>query len=261
MELPIGVIDSGVGGASILKAMIYALPDEKFVFLADTKHAPYGNKSNKEVIKLTLNLVDYLVQKRAIKMLIVGCNTSTAIAKNAILENFPSLRCVFVEPPIKTAIDNGKKRVLLLATKGTLKNNKTIKYYSRVAKKKKIKIDKLFIKNLAYVIDNNPLLIDQLLSENIKNKNYDSVVLGCTHYNFIKDNLKRILPESEIISCEKSIAKRVKSLIVGTATVSPKFYPRKKFDNVEIILTEYNKNVYLRLNSMFPGCVTAHEEK
>ena len=260
MELPIGVIDSGVGGASILKSVAYLLPDEKFVYLADTKNAPYGEKSNKEIVNLTLNLVDYLVQKRAIKMLIVGCNTSSAIAKKSILETYPALPCVFVEPPIKTAIDGKKKNILLLATKGTLKNNKTVKYYSKWGKKHGIKIDKLFIKDLAFQIDNHPNLIDKILTTKIKNKNYDAVVLGCTHYNFIKENLQRILPKSEIISCEKGVAKRVKTLIYKNAVDSIRFYPRKSFDNVEIILTEFNQSVYLRLKSIFPGCKTAPEK-
>ena len=112
MELPIGVIDSGVGGASVLKAIITALPDEKFVYLADTQNAPFGDKKTKDIIKFTLGLVDFLVQKRAIKMLIVACNTASAVAKQSILATFPSLPCVFVEPPIKMAVDDGKKDIL-----------------------------------------------------------------------------------------------------------------------------------------------------
>ena len=261
MELPIGVIDSGVGGASILKAMTYALPDEKFVYLADTKNSPYGNKKKQEINRLTLNLVDFLVQKRAIKMLVVGCNTMSAVSKQSILTQFPSLPCVFVEPPIKTAVDANKKNMLILATRATLNNNKTIKYYSKLAKKQDLKITKLFINDLAYKIDNEPFSVDELLKKKIKNRHFDAVVLGCTHYNFIKENLKKILPTAEIISCEKNIANRVKSLLLSSGQTSQKFYLRKKFNNVEIILTEYNKSVYSRIKSIFPGCISAHKEK
>lgn len=261
MELPIGVIDSGVGGASILKAMTYALPDEKFVYLADTKNSPYGNKKKQEINRLTLNLVDFLVQKRAIKMLVVGCNTMSAVSKQIILTQFPSLPCVFVEPPIKTAVDANKKNILILATRATLNNNKTIKYYSKLAKKQDLKIIKLFINDLAYKIDNEPFSVDELLKKKIKNRHFDAVVLGCTHYNFIKENLKKILPTAEIISCEKNIANRVKSLLLSSGQTSQKFYLRKKFNNVEIILTEYNKCVYSRIKSIFPGCISAHKEK
>ena len=260
MDMPIAVIDSGVGGASILKAMVSVLPDENFVYLADTKNAPYGDKNKKVIIKLTLDLVDFLVQKRAIKMLVVGCNTMSAVAKKEILAKFPSLPCVFVEPPIKTAIDKGKKNILVLATKTTLKFNKTLQYYANLSSLKGVKIHKLFIKELAQNIDNQPHLVDELLKRKIKNKNFDAVVLGCTHYNFIKRNLSKILPHAEIISCEKNVALRCKNLIFTARNFSYKFHSRKTFNNVEIILTSYNSSVYSRLTSIFPGCKSAEEE-
>lgn len=265
MDLPIGVIDSGVGGASILKDIIKELPSENYVFVADTLNAPYGDKTSKKIIDYVLKIVNFLVLKRGIKMLVVACNTASAIAKESILKNFPSLPCVFVEPPIKTAIDSGKKRILVLATKRTLRSNKTLKYYSFIAKSKGVKIKKMFIKDLAKYIDdypNEPLKIDELLKNSIKNKGYDAVVLGCTHYNFVKPNIKKILPKAEIISCEKSIAKRAKYILNRLEGESKIYYKTiKDYSNVELILTGQNASVFTRLTSMFPGAVTAHEEK
>lgn len=265
MELPIGVIDSGVGGASILKAIIKELPSENYVFVADTLNAPYGDKKSKKIIEYVLKIVNFLVVKRGIKMLVVACNTATAIAKESILKNYPSLPCVFVEPPIKTAIDSGKKRILVLATKRTLKSNKTLKYYSLIARTRGIKVKKMFIKELATYIDNfyenEPQKIDYLLKKNIKNKGYDAIVLGCTHYNFVKSNIKKILPKAEIISCEKSVARRTKYILNRLEGESKIYYKTiKNYSNVELILTGQNASVLARLTSMFPGAVTAHEE-
>lgn len=265
MKMPIGVIDSGVGGASILKAMLKELPNENYVFLADTLNAPYGNKSKRYIQEKVLNLVNFLVLKRGIKMLVVACNTATAVAKTSILQKFPNLPCVFVEPPIKTAIDYGKKNILILATKRTLKSNKTIKYYSKIAKKKKIKIKKLFIKDLAKYIDNfhdKPIKIDNLLRQNIKNFNYDAIVLGCTHYNFVKKNLKKLMPNADIISCESGVAKRTKYLLGKIEGIQNSYFATKKdYKNIEIILTGENLSVHARLMSMFPGAISAEEEK
>lgn len=264
MKLPIGVIDSGVGGASILKEIIKQLPNENYVFVADTLNAPYGDKSSKKIVSFVLEIVRFLVLKRGIKILVVACNTASAIAKESILKEFPNLPCVFVEPPIKTAVDKGKKNILILATKRTLKSNKTIKYYEMLAKSKKIKIKKLFIKNLAKFIDdysNDMNKIDALLKENIKNKNYDAVVLGCTHYNFVKANIKRILPNAEIISCEKSVASRTNYILNKVEGDTKNNYkPIKRYTNLELVLTANNPSVMARLSSMFPGATTAHKE-
>ena len=88
MKLPIGVIDSGVGGASILKEIIKQLPNENYVFVADTLNAPYGDKSSKKIVSFVLEIVRFLVLKRGIKILVVACNTASAIAKESILKEF-----------------------------------------------------------------------------------------------------------------------------------------------------------------------------
>ena len=255
MQLPIGVIDSGLGGASILKACKELLKEENFVYLADTQNAPYGNKRKKEIIKLTLDLVDFLVQKRAIKLLVVACNTASATAKQAILTKYPSLPCVFVEPPIKMAFDKNKKNILILATKQTLKQNLTIKYYQKLSKNKKVKITKCFIEDLASAIDKNynSSKIKKLLKENLPDKNFDCVVLGCTHYNFIKYEIKQVLPHASIIACEKNIAMQVKNILFKREV---KQGQKNNAQQIEILLTEHKKEIKERLTKLFPTSIS-----
>lgn len=249
MNFPIGFIDSGIGGASILKSLLSKLPNESYVYFADVLNAPYGNKSKKTIEKCVLNAVRFLVEKRAIKLLVVACNTASSAAKEKILKEFPTLLCVFVEPPIKVAIDKNKQNILVLATKRTLKNNGNLKFYIKSCKKTNIKIKKLFIKNLAYLVDNdfeNKDLIKKTLSKKIKNKNYDAVVLGCTHYNFLKKEIKFCLKNAEIISCEKGVVKRILEIYQDHKMQAEK-------QSIEIILNGENSLVASRLMHMFPS--------
>ena len=257
MDMPIGVIDSGVGGASILQALTIVMPQETYVFFADTFHAPYGNKSNKEVREIVLSGVKFLVEKRNIKMLVVACNTASAAAKNAILAKYPYLPCVFVEPPIKTAISDGKKDILVLATKRTLQDNQLIAYYSKISKKLHIKIKKIFISDLATAIDENDReKIKTLLQSKIKH-NYDAIVLGCTHYNFIKQELQFLYPESEIFSCEFAVARRAESLLYERKMLL--LHNQKR--SIEIVLNSNNNGVRDRLRKLFPNQISTQKEE
>ncbi|MBO4412722.1 MAG: glutamate racemase [Clostridia bacterium] len=249
MNFPIGFLDSGIGGASILKPLTNKIKNESFVYFTDVLNAPYGKKSKKKVERCVIDAVKFLVEKRAIKMLVVACNTASSAAKELISKTFPNLVCVYVEPPIKVAVDNNKKNILVLATKRTLKNNKTLKFYTKLCKKNNIKAKKLFVKNLASLIDNNfedKNLIKQTLNKKIKNKNFDAVVLGCTHYNFVKKEIKDCFKNAEIISCEKGVVKRILSLYDFYKMQGEKF-------NIEIILNGENNLVKSRLVKMFPG--------
>ena len=255
MNFPIGFIDSGIGGASILKSLLSKLPSENYVYFADVSNAPYGGKSKKTIEKCVLNAVRFLVEKRAIKLLVVACNTASSAAKEKILKEFPALLCVFVEPPIKVAIDKNKQNILILATKRTLKNNKNLKLYTKSCKKKKIKIKKLFIKNLAYLVDNkfeDKNLIKKTLTKRIKNKDYDAVVLGCTHYNFLKKEIKSCLKNAEIISCEKGVVKRILEIYKNNKMQCEK-------PSIEIILNGENSLVASRLAHMFPSANTTQK--
>ncbi len=252
MNFPIGFIDSGVGGASILKAVEKLLPYENFVFFADTLHAPYGNKKKRILLKIILNNVKYLVEKRNIKLLVVACNTATAVAKEEILKNFPFLPCVFVEPPLKPAVEDKNKKILVLATKRTIENNSIIKHYKNISKACNFAVETLYISNLATLIDNqNNVEINKVLKENIK-ENFDAIVLGCTHYNFIKNNIAKLFPNLKIYSCENAVAKRVVYLI-ETNKLTSNF----NRGEIEIITNSQNIAVTRRMMFMFPKHISS----
>src|SRR5574344_850258 len=223
-KLPIGVLDSGIGGASILKEIINILPKEKFIYLADTKNLPYGNKSKNKILKIVRENANYLIKNFHIKMLVIACNTASSVSSN-ILRKELNIPIICIEPPIKPAIECGYKKILILATKRTLKSNQTIKNNIKIIKNKNKKLNKdekntikkLAIKNLASEIDKNFKnleLLKEILNKNLKKySEYDAIVIGCTHYNFIKDLIQDILTETKIISCERPVANRTKYIL------------------------------------------------
>lgn len=246
-NLPVGVLDSGIGGASVLKAIVELMPKEKYIFLIDNKNMPYGNKLKFKLKAIVKKNITFLIKKYNIKMLVLACNTATSICADFLRDNF-KIPIICVEPPIKPAIETQDKKILVLGTKNTLKNNKTIKNAISKVKKKnknlfsknKIKIKKLIIKDLARKIDENFKNLDNiqdLLNKKLNNyKNYDSLVIGCTHYNFIKNQIQKCLPKIKIISCEKAVANRAK-FILERDNIKINLQEKQK---IKIILTKPN---------------------
>ena len=122
---PIGVFDSGVGGLSVLNALRAELPHERFVYFADTAHAPYGERSEAYVAERTRAVARQLVADHAIKALVVACNTATAAAVHLLRTDHPQLPLVGLEPALKPAVAQSRTRhIAVLATRGTLASRK-----------------------------------------------------------------------------------------------------------------------------------------
>ena len=208
------VLDSGNGGLYTLKLLEKKLPNENFVFYKDVINAPYGNKTKKQLLQITTkNLTDLLVKYNC-KAVVFGCNTLSVVVLNDIKKIFKNIKFFGVFPPIKKAlIDN--KNTLVLSTYATLKMGKIDKNYKYLKN-----INFIGFKDLAKKIDENIDNLDNLLgflSENLKKyKNINNVVLGCTHFNLIKDQLRMILNNKNIVFYEGSVrtAKRVKNYLI-----------------------------------------------
>ena len=192
----IGVFDSGVGGISILKKLRDYLPDEDFFYYGDSANAPYGEKSEKEVLSLSQNLARRMIERGA-KAVVIACNTATSAAAAAIRESYRDIPIVGIEPAIKPAamkLSHGK--ILVMATPMTLQREK----YRILAQRfdREADLIPLACPGLATRIEKGNLegedlylMLKQLLGE--YTGKVDGVVLGCTHYPFIKKHLKNIL--------------------------------------------------------------------
>lgn len=191
---PIGVMDSGVGGISTLRDMIRELPDERFIYFGDMANAPYGTKSTEEVVDCVRNVVDQLTAQR-IKALVIACNTATGAAA-AVLRGELSIPVVGMEPALKPAARMRKNgSVLVLATPLTLHQEKfenLMKQYGEGA----VKVPCPGLMELVEGDDREGArrYLTELF-ERYPADHVDAVVLGCTHYVFLKDMFREMLPE------------------------------------------------------------------
>ncbi len=211
---PIGIFDSGIGGLSILKALRCAMPAEQYVYFADTAHNPYGVKTEDFVRQRSLAIVSRLVEEHQIKALVVACNTATAAAVSTLRAQWPLLPIIGVEPALKTAaLATRTGRVRVLATRGTLQSEKFALLKIKLETehhdlKRELRFTCIPCDGLAERIEQlaassrrwqeTPDLIalcarymparGTFLSKNEeKNEDFDTLVLGCTHYPLIRE--------------------------------------------------------------------------
>lgn len=189
-DLPIAVIDSGVGGISVLRELVKILPEERFLYFGDSKNAPYGTKDRAEVLEITKNNLE-LLKKRGIKALVVACNTATSTAVRILREENPDLPIVGIEPAVKPAsqlCDHPK--ILVMATPLTLKEQKFKSLVARFADKGEF--IPLPCAGLAELIETGDIDGDEVRNYLIQlfapyfDENIDGIVLGCTHYPHVK---------------------------------------------------------------------------
>ncbi|MHB1195763.1 MAG: glutamate racemase [Lutibacter sp.] len=214
---PIGLFDSGIGGTSIWKEVVKLLPNENTIYLADSKNAPYGEKSSEEIIALSVKNTEFLLSKGC-KLIIVACNTATTNAIDYLRKNY-TIPFIGIEPAIKPAALLSKTGAIgILATKGTLSSKlfeKTTKEYT-----KNITTIEQDGEGLVPLIEEGKLNspeINELLLKYIKpmlNFNIDHLVLGCTHYPYLIPQIKKIIGENiTIIDSGEAVAKQTKAIL------------------------------------------------
>jgi glutamate racemase len=217
MKGAIGIFDSGIGGTSIAAKIHQLLPWEDLIYLADSKNAPYGNKSKEAIVELAHKNTKKLIAL-GVKLIVVACNTATTNAIKELRKTYP-LPFVGIEPAIKpAAIKTHNLKIGILATKGTLAS----KLFSETTKKyvsEQIKVVQVEGKGIVEAIENNShtspefihLLKEQLLV--FKTENIDCLVLGCTHYPYISKQIQDYLPEVNIIDSGFAVANQTKRIL------------------------------------------------
>ena len=195
--MQIGIFDSGLGGISVLHDAIKLLPQEDYLYYADTRNVPYGPKPKEEVRKHVFAAMDFIVQQ-GVKAIVVACNTATSVAIGDLRSKY-GIPIIGMEPAVKPALENNtNRRILVTATALTLKEEKM---QSLIAKLDNAHlVDPLPLPGLVEFaekleFDDNvvlPYLQEQLAQYNLNE--YGTVVLGCTHFPFFKELMKKILP-------------------------------------------------------------------
>ena len=245
---PIGIFDSGMGGLSVLKALRTELPDEHFIYIADSGHAPYGERDDAHVIERSLKIAAYLVSQD-IKALVVACNTATAAAIDVLRITYPLLPIVGVEPALKPAVAvSATKHIAVMATRSTLASARfaaLLAAHAGQAEFVLLPCDGLaeaieqaaqdsdatkVIAACARVIGATGAFDDRKQSGN-SSKRVDTLVLGCTHYLFAAQHIAALVgPSVQMLDTGEAVARQTRRLL-GNAS------PTQQAGQIEFIST------------------------
>ncbi|MAP54091.1 glutamate racemase [Altibacter sp.] len=247
---PIGIFDSGVGGTSIWKEIHALLPNEHTIYLADSKNAPYGQKSANEIRTLSIKNTEALIALGC-KMIVVACNTATTNAIDLLRKNY-DLPIIGIEPAIKpAALQTQSKSIGILATKGTLSS--ALFHQTSHAFTKDISVIEIVGEGLVPLIEAGQLDSPEMYSLLQKHTapmlaaNVDYIVLGCSHYPYIIPQLKKIVPPHiKIIDSGEAVARQTRKLLKShnlsnEETNVPKlqFFTNASKDTLQFLLRAY----------------------
>lgn len=225
---PVGFFDSGVGGLSILWAFQKLCPDEKTVYIADSKNCPYGSKSAAEIISLSRSHTRTLVEEHNCKIVVVACNTATAAAIDTLRREWPEIPFVGIEPAVKPAALSSSTGVVgVLATQGTFNGRlynetkarfaKDVTIVATVADEFVLLVEKyVTVDGIARPLEEIDEVMDAVKKriEPILAAGADRIVLGCTHFPHLKKAIESITAgRAEVIDPSDAVARQIKRFL------------------------------------------------
>lgn len=258
---PIGVFDSGLGGLSILKEIYQLLPNENTIYLADSKNAPYGEKSKQTIIDFSIKNTEYLLSKGC-KMIVVACNTATTNAIKTLRANY-NVPFIGIEPAIKpAALQSKSNKIGVLATKGTLSSELFIATSEQFRNSKNIfEVEGAGLVALieAGKIEATKPLLEKYLQPLI-NQGVDHIVLGCSHFPFLLPIIKKIVPTHvKVIDSGEAVAKQTKKILEQYDLLNNHISSTGKKNNSHLFYTNGNltlfqkflKQINIKSNTVF----------
>lgn len=216
---PIGIYDSGFGGLSVWRELYRALPNESLVYLGDGKNCPYGSQPPEQIMQYATQSVERLLE-RGCKMIVVACNTATAVAIKYLRDMYPAVPFVGLEPAVKPACLTTKSGVVgVVATERSLQGEKfltTLARYGEGVEVVKV-VGQGFVEAVEADAESLPqteVLVRQTI-EPIIEAGADVIVLGCTHYPFLRAVIDRVIGDRavRVIDSGEAVEKRVESLL------------------------------------------------
>ena len=209
----IGIFDSGIGGVTVLKEILKLMPNEKYIYYSDSINNPYGDREDKEIINICDNITKNLINKNC-KVIVIACNTASAKAVDFLRNKYNNIPFIAIEPAYKMVHDFAEdKETLVMATKGTIESEK---FNLLLKKYDNHKTYLLSCVGLADIIEEgNKEKIKEYLKTNLneyKGK-IQNVVLGCTHYPLIIDEIKNVLGNVTFFNGAPNLAKHLKDVL------------------------------------------------
>ena len=209
---PIGVFDSGVGGISVLRSMRALLPNERFIYYGDNLNAPYGTRPEEEILALTLTSVQELLA-RGVKALVIACNTATSAAAQDLRAHL-QLPIIGMEPALKpAALASGSGRILVMATPATLRQKK----FQALMRQYGDRAEMVPCPGLMEFVErgeiDSPALAEYLKDRFAPFDNMAAIVLGCTHYVFLRHAIHKVMPGALLFDGNEGTARRLKDVL------------------------------------------------
>ena len=202
----IGIFDSGIGGVTVFKKIIEKIPNGHFVYYSDSSNNPYGDKTKDELINIVDNIVNKLINLE-VKVIVIACNTASYVCKDYLRNKYKNIIFIAIEPAYKMVYDyNFAGKTLIMATKGTIENEKFLSLYHKYDNHNTILLSCV---GLADLIEQGKDVRNYLkkLFSNIKD--IKNVVLGCTHYPLIKEEIINILGNVEFYDGSDGVSREL----------------------------------------------------
>ena len=248
---PIGVFDSGLGGITVLAELTKLMPNENFIYLGDSKNAPYGTKAEEEIKKHTTNCITELIGQN-VKAVVIACNTATSVAAESLRQEF-DIPIIGIEPAVKpAALKYKNEKIFVMATPMTLKKEKFLKLmrnYNNLCE-----ITPIPCPNLVEIIEKGVTSgkeIDNYIAklfEAFEKEKPSAIVLGCTHYPFIKDAIDKHFNFSvDIIDGGNGTARETKRRLMEEGLLNQSH----KCGKIEFINSKNDDDEIMLMNKMF----------
>jgi glutamate racemase len=267
-QQPIGIFDSGIGGLTVAIAISKLLPNEQLVYFGDTAHLPYGDKSKELIRSYATTITDFLLHQKHCKAVVIACNTASAAAYEVLRDHYKGVVPVLnvIDPMIEAVIaDNDIKRVGIIATKTTIASGVYQEKFSR--RKPALQYTALATPLLASMIEEgfyNDNISHAVLAEYLSNealKHIDALVLACTHYPLIKNEISafyghkvKIFDSAEVVAAKLKWILNKENLAGGHKTGEDVFYVSDYTASFErTTKTFYGHQVHLELCNIWNG--------
>lgn len=213
-DCPIGFLDSGIGGVSVLRQAVKLLPNERYFFFSDSLNNPYGDKADGEIKKRCDEIVSFLVEYKKCKAVVLACNTASAKAAAYLREKYYDVPIIAIEPAYKMVHDFAPEGfTLVMATRGTLESEKFAVLYKKYDNEN---TELLACVGMADLIEQDRQEELDLYLENLLGKyrgKAENVVLGCTHYPLAKENIKKVLGDVRFFDGANGVARQLEHVL------------------------------------------------
>lgn len=239
---PIGVFDSGLGGLTSVQELHRQLPEERVIYLGDTARTPYGSKSPETIVKFAKQNVDYLIARNT-KMIIIACNTVTALALDSLRKRYPAVPIIgVIEPTVKKVVSSGCKRVGVIATKATIGSD----VYGRElrAMDPEIEVFSAACPAIVPLIEEGltdteimRLTVSHYMDNFVKDGGFDDLILGCTHYPLISRHIRSLYPNLRMYSSSAEVIREAadilkeKDMLASNSEFIDRYYASDMSDN------------------------------